>query len=137
MLNSTRLSDASAAFLAVMGLLLLFASDAMLPMLVGGFPPAMAWIGELVASGWLALAILNWANRKALLGGVYGRPVVLTNAFFYFATMMTLLRLVSGQVVSVRIAIVLVPIIVFTLFYLSLLFRGPLGNDFERFRSAR
>lgn len=136
MLNSTRVSDASAAFLAVTGMLLLFASEEMLPMVVTGFPPAVAWIGELVASGWLAMAILNWANRKALLGGVYGRPVVLTNMLFYFSTLMTLLRLVSKQVVPIGVLYVLVPIAIFTLLYGRLLYRGPLGDDYERFRNA-
>ena len=45
MLNSTRVSDASAAFLAITGMLLLFASEEMLPNVVTGFPPAVAWIG--------------------------------------------------------------------------------------------
>ncbi|MES3033785.1 MAG: hypothetical protein V4813_07290 [Gemmatimonadota bacterium] len=136
MLNSTRVSDASAAFLAITGLLLLFASEEMLPMVVPGFPPAVAWLGELVASGWLAMAILNWANRKALLGGVYGRPVVLTNLLFYFSTLMTLLRLASARAVPVGAFYLLVPIAIFTLFYARLLYRGPLGNDLERFKTA-
>ena len=136
MLNSTRLSDASAAFLAITGLLLLFASEEMLPLVVPGFPPGVAWIGELVASGWLAMAILNWANRKALLGGIYGRPVVLTNMLFYFSTLMTLLRLLSKQVVPPGLLSLLVPIAIFTVIYARLLYRGPLGDDQERFRNA-
>ena len=136
MLRSTRLSDASAGFLAIIGLLLLFASDEMLPQLVTGFPPAMAWIGELLASGWLALAILNWANRKALLGGVYGRPVVLTNALFYFTTTMTLLRLLSSSVLPWRVTPVLAPVAIFAVVYFRLLLRGPLGDDAERFRQG-
>ncbi len=136
MLNSTRVSDASAAFLAITGMLLLFASEEMLPNVVTGFPPAVAWIGELVASGWLAMAILNWANRKALLGGVYGRPVVLTNMLFYFTTLMTLSRLVARQVVPVGAFYLLVPIAIFTVIYARLLYRGPLGNDQERFGNA-
>lgn len=136
MLKSTRVADASAGFQAITGLLLLFASSEILTRLVPGFPTAMSWIGELVASGWLALAILNWANRKALLGGVYGRPIVLTNALFYFTTMMTLLRLVTAGVVPSRHAIVLVPVACFALIYGRLLFRGPFGGDFERFRDG-
>ncbi len=136
MLRSTRLCDASAGFLAITGLSLLFASQELLPLLVPGFPPGMAWVGELVASGWLALAALNWANRKALLGGVSGRPVVLTNALFYFTTMMTLLRLLGSRALPTHSAPVLVPIAIFTVIYFRLLLRGPLGDDYERFKRS-
>ncbi|HEU0076918.1 MAG TPA: hypothetical protein VFQ76_04665, partial [Longimicrobiaceae bacterium] len=89
---STQVSRASAGLLLAGGLALLFAPDVVLPRLVPGFPAGGVWLGQLLAAAWLALAALNWLSRAALLGGIYGRPVVLCNAAFYFIAALVLLR---------------------------------------------
>lgn len=94
---STQVSRASARLLLVGGLALLFVPDAILPRLVPGFPAAEFWLGQLLAAALLALAALDWLQRSALLGGIYGRPVVTSNAAFYFIAAMVLLRRMVGR----------------------------------------
>jgi len=86
---SSLVARVSAAFLAAMGLPLLFAADEVLPRLVPGFPHGASWLGQLLAAEWLsvvyvisALTLLNagqstpslrlWAVPFGLLAGVYG-----------------------------------------------------------------
>ena len=87
------ISRASAVLLAGAGAALLFAADDLLPRLIPGFPPQGVWLGQLLAAAWLGIAALNWLNRRARLGGIYGRPIVLTNISVYFISAMTLLRI--------------------------------------------
>lgn len=80
---SAVLSRVSAVVLLVAGLVLLFAPDVALPALVPGFPPAAAWLGQLLAAAWLSVAVLNWLQRSSMLGGIYGRPMVVANLTLY------------------------------------------------------
>lgn len=86
------LARTSAALLGMAGTALLFASDGVLPALAPGFPGDSTWLGQLVGAGWLAVAVVNWSTRTMVLGGVYGRPVVLMNFFLYATTCLTLWR---------------------------------------------
>jgi hypothetical protein len=89
---SSALSRLSAVVLLLCGLALLFGSDTLLPALAAGFPPAAAWLGQLLAAAWLGVAAMNWLHRSALLGGIYGRPLVLGNLSLYFISALSLLR---------------------------------------------
>ncbi len=80
-MTSTLISVASATILLLAGLPLLFAPDAVLPR----FPVAGIWLGQLLGAAWLGVAALNWLSRSAVLGGIYGRPVVLANLALQFA----------------------------------------------------
>ena len=129
-LISTQISRASAAVLLAGGLALLFASDAILPRLVPAFPPSAAWIGQLLAAGWLGVSALNWHHRSALLGGIYSRPVVTTNALLYFVSATSLLKIV-GTGTPAALWLLVVPAVTFAAIYAWLLLRGPFAHDFE------
>lgn len=137
MLISTQISRASAGLLLVGGLTLLFAPDIVLPRLIPAFPAAAAWLGQLLAAAWLALAALNWLSQSTLLGGIYARPVVLANAAFYFIAAMVLFKVVTRHDASAALWFVLVPVVLFAGIYGWLLFRGPIERDFEIHRRAQ
>lgn len=119
------------------GAMLLFAADAVLPRLVPGFPPAGAWLGQLLGAAWLGMAALDWLHRRTLLGGVYGRPVVLANTALYFITAMVLLRAAAGRGVPVALWTVVVPVVLLAGAYGWLLLRGPAERDLAGYRRAQ
>ncbi|MEO8224275.1 MAG: hypothetical protein ABI661_05675 [Gammaproteobacteria bacterium] len=129
---SSLISRTSAGFLAIGGLVLLFAPDELLPRALPAFPVTVSWMGQLVAAGWLGLAVLNWVSRSTVLGGIYGRPVVLANAWFYFIGATTLLRVMFAHEHLMMLGWIAVPVAVFAGVYAWLLFRGPIGGDFAR-----
>jgi hypothetical protein len=133
-LISTLVSRVSALILAFGGLVLLFAGDAVLPQLMPGFPSAGAWLGQLVAAAWLAVAALNWTSQWALLGGIYGRPVVLANGTLYFIAATSLARAVAQDRAPAALWVLLVPAATFAVVYGWLLLRGPLQSDLARQR---
>lgn len=128
---STRISGASAVFLLIGGIALLFGSDEILPRLIPSFPVTGSWIGQLLGAGWLALAALNWTSRSALLGGIYGRPLVVANLSLYFVSAMVLLKVVVRGEISAGPTLILVPAALFAIVYGGLLLRGPIARDFE------
>jgi hypothetical protein len=134
---STQISRASAALLLIGGLVLLFASDEVLPRLISGFPAAGTWLGQLLAAAWLAVSALNWFNRRLLLGGIYGRPVVFTNAVLYLVGAMVLLNGVARSPSTKGVWLLVVPFVVFAAVYGWLLFRGPLDHDLEMQRRSQ
>lgn len=122
---SSLLSRVSAAVLLVGGAALLFAPDALLPALVPGFPPAAVWLGQLLGAAWLGVAALNWSQRAALLGGIYGRPVVLANLALYFISALSLSRALLRGAAPPTLWALLVPLAVLAAAYGALLLRGP------------
>ena len=130
---SSIVSRASALFLGVAGLGLLFASDSILPKLIAGSPPGAGVAGQLLAGAWLGVAALNWLSKSALIGGIYSRPVVSANALLYFVAAMSLIKpLLRGDAPQV-LWLPFVPIALFAAVYLWLLFRGPYQRDLETF----
>ena len=83
-MSSRLIASSSAALLFVSGAALLFAADVIVPAGVAGFDAAHAWLAQLLGGAWLGLAAVNWLTRRTVLGGIYGRPVVLANLWMYF-----------------------------------------------------
>jgi hypothetical protein len=134
---ATRISQASAALLAAGGLALLFASDVLLPRLVAGFPAAGAWLGQLLAAAWLGVAALNWLSRSALLGGIYGRPVVAANAALHFVSAAALLDVAAARGAGAAVRALFAAAALLAAAYGWLLLRGPFERDVARHRGTR
>ena len=126
-----RISRASALFLLLIGMPLLFAADEIVPRLVPGFPPAGAWVAQLLAAPCLAVAALNWLNRSLLLGGIHGRPVVMTNAVMYFIAA-TVLAKAGSAPRGDAVALIALLVVLFAAIYVWLLFQGPFEHDRRR-----
>ncbi|MDF1505788.1 hypothetical protein [Roseisolibacter sp. H3M3-2] len=122
---SSLLSRLSAALLLAGGATLLFAPDVVLPALVPGFPRDGAWLGQLLGAAWLGAAALNWLQRGALLGGIYGRPVVMANTALYFVSAASLLRALLGGAAPRAAWVVAAPATALAVAYGALLLRGP------------
>ena len=83
------------------------------------------WPVQLLAAGWLALAMFNWMTRGFTMGGIYGRPVVMTNFTFYLIVTLTSLRpaLANGRPGPIGVVVIFG---IFAIAYGYLLFaRGP------------
>ena len=119
---SSAVSHASAILLFSGGLAWLFAPDVVFSALGLAMPPQAAWAGQLLGATWLGFGALNWVQRRAILGGVYGRPVVLSNLFHYFVGAMVLIK--AGQS-GAAVWLLAISFAALALAYGALLFRGP------------
>ena len=136
-LISTQIARASTAVLIVGGLLLLFAADAILPRLIPTFPAAGAWLGQLLGASWLAVAALNWLSRRQLIGGIYGRPVVMANAALFFIAALVILKIIAQPQTPMSVWFVFAPAVLFAAIYGWLMFRGPFERDLQSYRGAK
>jgi hypothetical protein len=125
---SSIVSRSSATLLLLGGLAFLFLPDAVLMTLVPGYPPAGAVVGQLVGAAWLGLGVLNWVQRAAILGGIYGRPVVLANFVAHAVGALSVARAIFGTGASSALWIVFVPIALLAVVYAALLLRGPFDS---------
>src|SRR4051812_47655319 len=107
---STRISQASAVLLFGAALALLFAPDEILPRLIPGFPAAGAWLGQLLAAAWTGVAALNWYSRSTLLGGIYGRPIVIANTALYFVSATALAKVAGRAGTPAALGLLIVPL---------------------------
>ncbi len=115
------ISRINALVLLIAGVAMLFAPDVVLMSLVDNFPPSAFWLGQLLGAAWLGMAALSWLSRNAVLGGIYGRPVVMANFALHFISAMTLVR--TG------VMLLAIPALILAAVYGVLLFRGPLPGD--------
>lgn len=117
-------------FLGVSGFSFVFAPREMLTLLAPGTPSTATWIGQLLGATLVALACLNWFNRFTVLGGIYARAVVLSNAMFYVVGSSSIfgasMPLTTTRPMAQAVAGVLG---VFAVCYAWLLFRGPAERD--------
>lgn len=134
-MTATLISRVSAAILLAAGITLLFAPDVVLPRLIPDYPTAALWFGQLLGAAWLGAAALNWLSRSAVLGGIYGRPVVLANLALYFVSALAILRAASRASSPGTLWVLAVPPTVLTVAYGALLVRGPPARDLDA-RSA-
>jgi len=130
---SSVLSRVSALVLLVGGLALLFASDAVLPAIVSGYPASGSWLGQLLGAAWLGLSSLTWLQRGAVLGGIYGRPTVLANLTLYCISALSMLRTLLGHGAPSLLWFGVAIAGILTAAYGTLLLRGPFDT---RARSA-
>lgn len=127
--SSTAITTLSACVLAAGGVALLFASDELLPWLIPGTPASTTVLGQLVAAGWLAVAWLDWSQRHLVIGGIYGRPMVLANLALYMVSAFSVGHpaMVAGAPPVLRLLTLLFGAL--ALVYAALLMRGPFGVD--------
>lgn len=75
----TMVSRTSAALPGAAGLALLFAPDFVLGMSAPDLPESGARIAQLLTAAFLGMGALDGLHRASVLGGIYGRPVVLAS----------------------------------------------------------
>jgi len=83
---------ASAVLLMASGVATLFAPDEIAVILARSGEPASAMVVQLLGGALFALGFLDWMNRFATIGGIYGRPIVVANLAFFFIAATTFAR---------------------------------------------
>ena len=124
MIPTRLLQILSTAVLGACGIVSLFAPEVFLSA-IGMANVTPHWPVQLLAAAWLALAMFDWMTMGFTMGGIYGRPVVMTNFTFFFVAALTTVRVVLAASLPGPIAVLLVCGI-FAIAYGLLLFRsGP------------
>ena len=87
---------AAAILLSASGILSLFLPDELAAMLGTSGAATNPMVMQFLGGALFALGMLDWTSRFATIGGIYGRPVVITNLTFFFIATTTLARRAIG-----------------------------------------
>jgi hypothetical protein len=123
MIPTRPLQILSTAVLATCGIVALFAPEVLLSAIsMANVVPH--WPMQLLAAAWLALAIFDWMTMGFTMGGIYGRPVVMTNFTHYFVAALSSLRpaLATGNAGPIGVTLIFG---IFAVAYGMLLFSSP------------
>jgi hypothetical protein len=121
--NTKLVLGASALVLGAAGIAASFLPHEILGAL--GVPPSpvLAVLVQLLGATWFAFAMVNWAARGSLIGGIYNRPVAIGNLTHFVIGALALVKVVmAGEhalVVIVAAAIYALFAIAFALVFFS------------------
>lgn len=129
-MNTKILMVVSAAFMAVLGLAAMFLPEELVAAVTGLeidelLGSTLEWIGQLIGSMYLGFAFLNWTARESVMGGIYGRPLVLGNLMHFFVGTLALWKAVGRVEETTGIMIVAAAYTVLAVLFGRVMFVQP------------
>ena len=116
----------SAAALAALGISASFLPQEILSRAVLPADRFTVALIQLAGALYLAFAMLNWSAKGALLGGIYGRPIVLANFTHFAIGAIVLGKIVAIGQIHVEAAVLTGVYVLFAAWFGFVLFgRGP------------
>lgn len=89
---SRGLLASSAIFMGAAGLGLTFTADDLLRHVRQPDAPILVIFVQMIGALYLGFAVLNWLLRSSIVGGIYGRPLVLANLTHFLIVAIPLVR---------------------------------------------
>ncbi len=96
-MNSRILMIASAAMMAAIGLVLSFAPEEALTLFDQPAAGAVPVLLQLTGALYLGFAFTNWTAKGSVLGGIYGRAIVMGNFLHFTMGALALLKVGMGS----------------------------------------
>lgn len=89
---------------------------------------AMVVLFQVLGGAYLGFAMLNWMNRNAPMGGIYGKPVAMANLIHFMVVGLMLVKEVSKGGLGDGFIILSILYAVLALGFASTLFFDPLSR---------
>lgn len=124
-MNTRFLMIASAIFLMLLGLVLLFLPQETLVRFGSPPVPALTVVMQLAGALYTGFAMLNWAAQATLIGGIYSRPVALGNLVHFAIGALSALHFVLGGYRNGVLLAVAVLYLVFAIAFGFVVFTHP------------
>ena len=124
-MNTRLLLTASALVMGIAGIAGTFLPEELLTALGVAPNGVLAVIVQLLAALLFAFAMVNWAARGSLIGGIYNRPVALGNLTHFVIGSFALIKAAtSGETIVYAAAAIYV---VFAIAFALIFFRSPVA----------
>ncbi len=92
---------------------------------------------QILGALYLGFAMLNWISKNSIIGGIYGRAVVLGNFTHFFIGALALIKLATRNKIDVTIIVITIIYAVFSIIFGYLLFTGPKVKNNESIKTSR
>lgn len=124
-MNSRRLMIASAAVMTAIGLVLSFAPEEALVYFQRSEAGAVPVMMQLTGALYLGFAFTNWTAKGSVLGGIYGRAIVMGNFLHFTMGALALLNVGIGDTGGPLIRALSAVYLVFAVWFGRTLFSQP------------
>lgn len=126
--NTKLILGTSAIVLGAAGIAATFAPHELLAAFGVAPSAVLAILVQLLGATWFGFAMINWAARGSLIGGIYNRPVAIGNLAHFMIGAMALVKLVvAGEHRPIVLALAAVYAI-FAIAFAMVFFRSPVTN---------
>jgi hypothetical protein len=96
-LNTRVIMTVSAIYLALMGIILSFMPNEVAEFIGLQNSKTIQLILQITGAQYFAMALLNWMKRTSVIGGIYNRPVSITNYTHYLIGTLASWKLLLGK----------------------------------------
>ncbi len=121
-MNTKLLMIANALILVLMGVSLSFLPQEIANLLTFQSDPIVL---QLLGALYMGFAMLNWMNKEKILGGIYGRPIVMANFAHFVIGGMALIKFVVKGTDSNALLLLTVVYTLFGIAFTYLAFTHP------------
>ncbi|GAA4929680.1 hypothetical protein [Mucilaginibacter defluvii] len=125
-MNTKLIMTISAAFLAAIGIALIFAADDIIAVFVAEPSEVLRITAQLLGATYFGFAILNWMAKGAIIGGIYNKPLVMANfAQFFIGGAMLVKSVLRNQQLPAGLFILAGIYVVMASLFAFIMFRHP------------
>ncbi len=121
-MNTKLIMWASALILGLFGLILSFLPQEISSTLA---MQTDAIVLQLLGAVYFGFAFLNWMNKNKVLGGIYGRPIVMANFIHFLMGALALIKFITKGSDSTTLLIITVVYVLFGLVFAFMAFTHP------------
>jgi hypothetical protein len=126
------LMSASALVLGVLGVVALFAPDAVLGRLGGPVSSGPVLLVQVLGALYAGFAALNWMTRGTIVGGIYSRPVVIGNLTHFMVAGLAMLRVLGETPSAWALWLLTATYATFAALFAIVMMRHPVRADAGR-----
>lgn len=98
-MNTKILMILSVVYLAIQGIALTFLPQEVNTYFAINSEGVAVLVSQTLGAALLAFALLNWMTRSNILGGIYGKPLMMANFLFFFASGMSYLKAADSPII--------------------------------------
>jgi hypothetical protein len=91
-MNTKLVMTFTALVLGATGILLTFAPDLALNLLLDDITPTAMLLAQVLGGLYFSYAMLNWMTKESLIGGIYNRPVAVANLTHFIIAGLALVK---------------------------------------------
>lgn len=128
-MNTRYVMTSSALLLIAAGLICSFLPHELTQWLGIGGDQTIPMVLKIVGALYFAFGMVNWTAKETLLGGIYGRPVVIGNLSHFVIGALALLKGMSLQSHPTIIIVITAVYTVYAVLFGSIFFRTPQQNE--------
>lgn len=124
LMNTKYLMTATSIVLGATGIALSFFPQEISTLLHAHTTATLTVILQLLGALYFGFAMLNWLAKESLLGGIYGRPIVVGNVTHFVGGAFALLKVLS-QNQEIAILIIAIVYTVFAVLFSLVMYKNP------------